>query len=818
MSRLVVDVVDNSLALTGPGPLYNVISAEIVEEIDRAGTLSLVVPASDERAFALVGTESLVRFRSPDGLTAYGRLQQSALTGGSDNKMNRTLSGQDLLGELLFPTTGPTAEYNNVSTASIINALLASSTFTAGSVSPSVTPTTIVFEGQTVLQALTTLAEQAGDHFRQGSTPRTLEWGVFGGAAVWRFTNVQRAPLLSAAPLDVSYFDRLEITEVSGQVENRLFPAGASGFDLRDASSSCTGIKVVAARGNNGAQTTTTAPASAGGQTLTVASATGFVAGKNVWIGTANNWAASHEYAIVSSVVGTTITINVPLVNSYAAGVAVIQDPLFYIEDTASQATYGVRENTPQFQWIGPLSNAATDLQRAADVLYYAAQARLLRYKTSYQSFSLSGAVNVPVSLRVGQVVRVVYKAAAAPFAVTPFASVDADFYVTRIARHYTADGRYTADITVMDVSRPTPNNERFVIFNLDTLRWVGARAGRGANNVTGGGLLTLSNNTTIGGGGVIALGGASITVPTSGTTALGADTLTATTTNNSGIANHTHALTCTDDGDTNPSTLLKSGPSGQLRLRKIGIGTASGSNTGDVTQAAGGDIFPNADARGLAARFVNPTGLTSWTAHFRPGETTGPGEGSLAAFAWQGAPFTTPVLASYAYANDYLRWVHSSAARFFLSCPITNSAAAWQNKSIWGRLAATCYGSFGLRIDDGTDNNYVEIYLDATAADGDQRLRFSYRSGGGAVVTNTAKPVLLQGSFVVLRLRCYYSAETYAVYGYSVNETGGSDNIANFGTPAISWCPTAGRVGLVGTTTAASNPQVCDWFYTNFG
>jgi len=133
MSRFVVDVVDNSLALTGPGPLYNVISVEIVEEIDRAGTISLVVPASDERALALVGTESIVRFRSPDGLTAYGRLQQSALSGGSDNKVNRTLSGQDLLGELLFPTTGPAAEYNNASTASIINALLASSTFTAGS-------------------------------------------------------------------------------------------------------------------------------------------------------------------------------------------------------------------------------------------------------------------------------------------------------------------------------------------------------------------------------------------------------------------------------------------------------------------------------------------------------------------------------------------------------------------------------------------------------------------------------------------------------------------------------------------------------------
>jgi hypothetical protein len=74
-------------------------------------------------------------------------------------------------------------------------------------------------------------------------------------------------------------------------------------------------------------------------------------------------------------------------------------------------------------------------------VLYYAAQARLLRYKKHPTSFSLSGAVNVPVSLRVGRWSGRL-QSAAAPFAVTPFASVDADFYVTRIARHYTADGR----------------------------------------------------------------------------------------------------------------------------------------------------------------------------------------------------------------------------------------------------------------------------------------------------------------------------------------------------------------------------------------
>jgi hypothetical protein len=171
--------------------LYNVISAEIVEEIDRAGTLSLVVPASDERALALVGTESMVRFRSPDGLTAYGRLQQSALTGGSDNKMNRTLSGQDLLGELLFPPP-PDCRIQQCQHGQHHNARWPPQ-LQAGSVSPSVTPTTIVFEGRRFCRHLLPWPSRRGIT-SAGQYPTHVRMGVFGGAAVWRFTNVQRAP------------------------------------------------------------------------------------------------------------------------------------------------------------------------------------------------------------------------------------------------------------------------------------------------------------------------------------------------------------------------------------------------------------------------------------------------------------------------------------------------------------------------------------------------------------------------------------------------------------------------------------------------
>lgn len=254
---------------------------------------------------------------------------------------------------------------------------------------------------------------------------------------------------------------------------------------------------------------------------------------------------------------------------------------------------------------------------------------------------------------------------------------------------------------------------------------------------------------------------------------------------------------------------------SGTIQRRNDELVGILGPDLHTAALPAGEDHFPNADGRGLATRFINPAGLTTWTAHFRPGETTGPGNGTLTGFSWQGAPFTTPSATNYSLNNEYFGFYHGAAARFFLSRPITNSGTAWQNKIIVARLAATHYGAVGLRIDDGTDNNYTEIYLDATAADGGQRLRFAYRSGGGAVTTSTAGVVLLQGTFVVLRLLCYYSA-AYTFFGYTVSESGLGNN--HFDTPALSWCPAAGRVGIVGQSAAACNPQTIDWFYTDFG
>ena len=80
---------------------------------------------------------------------------------------------------------------------------------------------------------------------------------------------------------------------------------------------------------------------------------------------------------------------------------------------------------------------------------------------------------------------------------------------------------------------------------------------------------LNITGNSTINGnfigGGTVDTATFTGTIPSTGTFAMGAGTLTTTTTNNVAIANHTHAITTSSDGTTNPSTIAAFNTGGQL-------------------------------------------------------------------------------------------------------------------------------------------------------------------------------------------------------------------------------------------------------------
>lgn len=237
----------------------------------------------------------------------------------------------------------------------------------------------------------------------------------------------------------------------------------------------------------------------------------------------------------------------------------------------------------------------------------------------------------------------------------------------------------------------------------------------------------------------------------------------------------------------------------------------------GMIRTSAGSDIYANNDGRGVATRFINPRGVEAWTAHFRPDETTGPGNGSLSGYAWQGAPFIgAPGSAAYDYRNEYLRIPGMSAGqRAFMSTAITNAAASWQNKGLYGRFTTGQTKEIGFRIDNGGDNNYAEAYVDGLAVDGTISFTFRYRTGGGAVTTVTSGITIPRGVLLNIVLRNVYSGGNYSFGGYLLSEPNELFSITGFSTGTVGWAPAAGRAGIL--IKNAGNPGHCDWFYSTF-
>jgi len=477
----VCDVYSAAGALVGSGPLVNILSVTVEQVLDAAGRVTLQFPSVDPRVTDLVENERRVKVRTAAGIVAEGIMQEITY-----DLQPRTVSvgGPDRLGELIYLSTQYNRVYDNVATATILGTtgsgtgLLRETGWTPGSVTPSVTPTTITYDSQTVLNALIALSKQTGDHFREGTTARTLDYGVFGvDSGVRLVTPAQVRAAQSTANASMVYLNQLQIANISADIANRLYPLGASKFDLRDASNASALIKVRANRGPLGVETALVGAHLAGVATLNVTAGTGtnFTPGEVIWLGTKATWTNTHEVVTIQSVAANTLTLTGAIVGGYSGGEAVVQRPCFYVEDTVSQAVYGVREDTPQFSWIKPTDDTDTTARaQAADVLYNAVQAHLTRYSTAYQNYSVPEVFNLPATLRVGQKVRMVVRQL--DTAGQLVLDIDSLFYVIKITRTWAGDGRMTAALEIANVSRPAPNNLDFVLYNLDTNQWTGVK------------------------------------------------------------------------------------------------------------------------------------------------------------------------------------------------------------------------------------------------------------------------------------------------------------------------------------------------------
>jgi hypothetical protein len=121
----------------------------------------------------------------------------------------------------------------------------------------------------------------------------------------------------------------------------------------------------------------------------------------------------------------------------------------YWLEDSASANTYGRVDRVVAWNEIRPITNSAADLTNAANALYDIASAYLEKYKSENDAYTLS-AVEVPASLRVGDLVRVVYNGVAElENGTVGWLNVANNFFVTQITRAFDDSGNAIVSLDI---------------------------------------------------------------------------------------------------------------------------------------------------------------------------------------------------------------------------------------------------------------------------------------------------------------------------------------------------------------------------------
>lgn len=230
---------------------------------------------------------------------------------------------------------------------------------------------------------------------------------------------------------------------------------------------------------------------------------------------------------------------------------------------------------------------------------------------------------------------------------------------------------------------------------------------------------------------------------------------------------------------------------------------TGNLTGTGNNTLAVGMDYFPSADAMGLASREIyGMSGIT-------PSSVYDDFNGGLSASwtGWAGSPFVTPTL-SYTNPASVLKATFASApSRAFLyHTNLTTKTRTFRPTIFTNKVGA----HIGLRIDDGTDDNYIEFCLRYCAVNQYDWI-LNQRTGGGEPVITSYKTIEypIWPLITISLFGTYWSnwmAQTYLRF----NGPGGYVN----GPGALSW--TAARIGIVFNHASGGESwqaYYVDWF-----
>lgn len=485
---LYVKLLNSAGVVIGDGPLVNIISASFTESIDQAGEWSVTIPANDTRSVSYAMIADGIELYAPDGYIRRGLIRNRTTSVGDQPLL--TLSGPDLVGELTNYTCGWIADYNtdigggeygdDINTDVIPD--IADGTGWTINDDASLGVFCGTLNGLTRLGALQAVREVTGSHFRHSATNRTLDFGALGDSSGLRIVNVAHVLKAQDSNTTIALVSNLEVLDDIWDVCNLIIPFGAGddGDYLTTSSNNYGKVRLVDILGTGIAAYTTTdiqvrgglrgggvetvTTAGSVGTTVTVASTTGMVAGRRVFIGDKTN-AEDHDIAWTGKIASITDATHFEL--SFAATVGngrdVIVDPQFYLYDSTAYAA-NPRESCIVFPDVDipyrqPVGINIAQFPAASLMLYNKAKAYLNTHATARTVYGVTP-IRLPSSLLPGQTVALEYHGRVTRGGVsTDWLDVDATLSVISVSRSYGGDGSRSYGIEVSSVMAQRVND-----------------------------------------------------------------------------------------------------------------------------------------------------------------------------------------------------------------------------------------------------------------------------------------------------------------------------------------------------------------------
>ncbi len=226
-----VDVYDAGGNRLGDGPVTSVVSASVKRVLDGAGSISVVFPATDQRALDLLQNERHIRiFVEHDSTTrelGRGVIRQLRLDVRESN-MRLRATGPDELDALSRKSVLLGRKYDNQGISTIVNNLLTLVSGWTATVDGGLGNLSTRFDGSNVLKALLTVVEQQGLHLRAGTSSNSIEVGAFGAdSGLLVYGPLERVTSELSARDDMLLIETLSQTNKSAGVVNWIVPLGA---------------------------------------------------------------------------------------------------------------------------------------------------------------------------------------------------------------------------------------------------------------------------------------------------------------------------------------------------------------------------------------------------------------------------------------------------------------------------------------------------------------------------------------------------------------------------------------------------------------